>query len=135
MRSAGSLSVVRWLIVVSTTLCFAGCGSGPGDDPADSTGSRPLHSTVDNPVNRSVDDGGEAAGLDQATLLAVSCSGCHAAGGSAHGIASLDGIQTAELEARLLAYRNEPDGGSAMHRMARGYTEQQIAMIANTLGD
>jgi cytochrome c553 len=126
---------MRWLIAASTTLWFAGCGSGSGDNPANGRASKPLDSPVSKPVNRSFDGGGEAAGLDQAALLAVSCSGCHAAGGSADGIASLDGIEAAELEARLLVYRNEPDGGSAMHRMARGYTEVQIAMIANTLGD
>lgn len=73
------------------------------------------------------------ADLDQAALLTASCSGCHAAGGEA--IASLDGIPAEELEARLLAYRNDSDGGSAMHRMARGYSVEQIALIASTLGE
>ncbi len=71
--------------------------------------------------------------LDQAALLTASCSGCHAAGGRA--IVSLDGMAASELEAKLLAYRNDADGGSAMHRMARGYSDEQIALIASTLGE
>lgn len=73
------------------------------------------------------------ANLDQAALLTASCSGCHAAGGKA--IVSLDGIPAAELEARLLTYRNDADGASAMHRMARGYSAEQITLIASTLGE
>ena len=92
-------------------LWFAGCGGVPAD-------------------------GGKAGpNLDQAALLTASCSGCHAPGGSSDGIASLEGRSTAALEASLLAYRNDTGGGSAMHRMARGYTEQQIAIIARARGE
>jgi cytochrome c553 len=85
----------------------------------------------------SVPTGNQAPGapLDQAALLTASCSGCHGPGGSPGGIAPLDGLSAAELEAKLLVYRNDSKGGSAMHRMARGYTEQQIAIIAGALGD
>ena len=72
--------------------------------------------------------------LGQAALLTASCSGCHAEGGSPRGITALDGMTAGALEAKLLAYRNDPEGGSAMHRMARGYTEQQLALVARTLG-
>ena len=76
-----------------------------------------------------------AAGLDQAALLTASCTGCHATGGSVEGISSLTGKTALQLEASLLGYRNDPDGGTAMHRMARGYSEEQIAVIAAALGD
>lgn len=72
--------------------------------------------------------------LDQAALLTASCSGCHAASGRAGGIASLSGMSSADIETRLLAYRQNEEGGSSMHRMARGYSEQQIALIAERLG-
>lgn len=72
--------------------------------------------------------------LDQAALLASSCSGCHGEGGSANGIPSLAGMPADVLETKLLAYRDDRDGGSAMHRMARGYSERQIALIAGALG-
>ncbi len=74
-----------------------------------------------------------SAGIDQAALLTASCSGCHAPGGEA--IASLEGMPAAELEAKLQAYRTEAEGGSSMHRMARGYSDEQIALIARTLGE
>ena len=72
--------------------------------------------------------------LQQAALLTASCSGCHASGGSPDGIVTLDGMSAQQLEASLLGYRNDPAGGTAMHRMARGYTEAQIAAIAAALG-
>ena len=77
--------------------------------------------------------GTEPSRLDQGALLTASCSGCHADGGGA--IAGLDGMPATELEAKLLAYRDSPDGGSSMHRMARGYSDDQIALIARTLGE
>ena len=76
-----------------------------------------------------------ATGLDQAALLTANCTGCHADGGSTEGIGSLAGKTAPQLEASLLGYRNDADGGTAMHRMARGYSEQQIAVIAAALGE
>jgi cytochrome c553 len=101
----------RWILAALAIPILAGCGGVPAGS------------------------GRVETGLDQAALLAASCSGCHAPGGSAAGIASLDGMTVEELQGRPLAYRRDADGGSAMHRMARGYTEQQIATIANYLGD
>ena len=75
----------------------------------------------------------ESSHLDQGALLSASCSGCHADGGEA--IPSLRGISVAELAAKLQAYRNSAAGGSSMHRMARGYSDEQIALIAGTLGE
>ena len=72
-------------------------------------------------------------GIDQAALLTASCSGCHAEGGQA--ITGLTGMPATELEAKLLAYRDDAGDGSAMHRMARGYSDEQIGLIARTLGD
>ena len=84
-----------------------------------------------------VPSGGGAAKTDlgEAALLAASCSGCHARGGSPEGIVSLQGIPAGQLEQKLLAYRVDREGGSAMHRMAWGYTDAQIAMIAQYLGE
>lgn len=96
------------LLASCAVLLLAGCGGGAGN--------------------------GAAGGLDRAALLTASCSGCHAGGGSPEGIVPLDGMGSAELEAKLLGYRNDAAGGSAMHRMARGYTDDQIALIAATLG-
>lgn len=103
--------MVRRLLAVCAGLWLAGCGGLPAGG------------------------GASATQLDQAALLTASCTGCHASSGSAGGIASLEDISSAELQARLLAYREDAEGGSAMHRMARGYTDEQIAMIAGRLGN
>jgi mono/diheme cytochrome c family protein len=68
--------------------------------------------------------------LGRSALLTSSCSGCHAPGGQA--IVSLEGYTAERLKALLTAYRS--DGETAMHRMARGYTEAEIESIATTLG-
>ena len=65
-------------------------------------------------------------------VLAVSCSGCHGEGGQA--IVSLADLLADDIEARFLMYRSSTASGSSMHRMARGYTEEQIRLIADYLG-
>ena len=65
-------------------------------------------------------------------VLAVSCSGCHGEGGPA--IVSLADLSADDIETRFLMYRRSTVGGSSMHRMARGYTEEQIRLIADYLG-
>lgn len=74
----------------------------------------------------------QARSIDQAAALASACSGCHRPGGRA--IADLHGRSVLQIEQSLLAYRNAVDGPSAMHRMARGYSEREIAAIARQLG-
>lgn len=74
-----------------------------------------------------------APALNQAATLASVCSGCHGSDASAKAIVSLDGYSAERIRERFLAYAQEPEGPSAMHRMARGYTQQQIVMIAEFL--
>ena len=80
---------------------------------------------------QAVSEAGQAP-LGSAAALAVSCSGCHGEGGRA--IVSLEGLSADDIEARFLMYRSSTVGDSAMHRMARGYTEEQIRLIADYLG-
>ena len=80
---------------------------------------------------QAVSEAGHAP-LGSAAALAVSCSGCHGEGGRA--IVSLEGLSANDIEARFLMYRSSTVGGSSMHRMARGYTEEQIRLIADYLG-
>lgn len=70
---------------------------------------------------------------NQAQTLTVTCSGCHAVGNEV--IRPLQGYQASELERLLTLYRDEPNGATAMHRMARGFTDSEIQLIANELGD
>ena len=74
----------------------------------------------------------DRAAVDQAAVLASTCSGCHRAGGSA--IVDLREYSASRIQQLLLAYKQAPDGPTAMHRMARGYSDSEIAMIAGRLG-
>ncbi|MFN3233589.1 MAG: c-type cytochrome [Alphaproteobacteria bacterium] len=60
--------------------------------------------------------------------LAAACSGCHA--GFAEGIVSLDGMDAETIAASLLSYKAAADGTSVMHRLARGYSEEDVRAIA-----
>jgi sulfide dehydrogenase cytochrome subunit len=74
----------------------------------------------------------DQASVDQAAALASTCSGCHRAGGSA--IVDLQAYSAPRIEQLLLAYKHSADGPTAMHRMARGYSDAEIALIARRLG-
>lgn len=63
--------------------------------------------------------------------LGVSCSGCHNDEGTA--IAPLTGRDRATLAAQLTMYRDQVDGTTVMHRLARGYTDEEIAAISTYL--
>ncbi len=72
-----------------------------------------------------------AAAIDpmgHAAVLASVCSGCHVPGGTA--ISDLSQFSSARLEALMLTYKNAADGTTAMHRMARGYSEAEIRTIS-----
>lgn len=66
------------------------------------------------------------------SALAVSCSGCHAASGGA--IVDISAYSQSQLSEALLNYRNAGEGSTVMHRLARGYSEAEIAQIAAYLG-
>ncbi len=66
--------------------------------------------------------------LSDGALLAAVCSGCHADGGDI--AVDLAGYDAARVEALLNVYKHAPEGPTAMHRMARGYTPAQILSIA-----
>ncbi|HEY6599518.1 MAG TPA: hypothetical protein VIZ30_09400 [Pseudomonadales bacterium] len=97
--------MARWL-GLSAIVWLAGCSTAPPDPANDPA-------------------------LAHGAVLASVCSGCHAPGGTA--IVSLDGYTTEQIKVLFTAYRS--DGGSAMHRMARGYTDAEIESIASYLGN
>ncbi|MEL6210162.1 MAG: c-type cytochrome [Pseudomonadota bacterium] len=66
--------------------------------------------------------------------MAASCSGCHRAPGSGDAIPSIEGWDAAALQASLTSYKADPDGTGVMHRIARGYSVDEIADIADYLG-
>lgn len=76
-----------------------------------------------------------AKALDEAAVLASACSGCHGSAASASAIPSLQALTADDLATRFRRYKNESEESSAMHRLARGYSDDQIEAIANFLAE
>jgi sulfide dehydrogenase cytochrome subunit len=68
----------------------------------------------------------------EAPLAAEGCLGCHGpeGRGGAPGAAAINGRGQAEMIAILTAFRANERPGTIMGRIARGYTEAEIAAIA-----
>lgn len=67
----------------------------------------------------------------QAPLAAEGCYGCHGPGGTGAGaIPALAGRDAAELRSAMLAFRANERPGTIMGRVARGYTDAEIAAVA-----
>lgn len=60
--------------------------------------------------------------------LALSCSGCH--GGASEAIPDLYTLEPGEMQSRLLAYKTDADGTTVMHRLMRGYSDEEIAALS-----
>ena len=72
-----------------------------------------------------------APAVAQAPLSAEGCYGCHGPGGTgAGGIPAIAGRDAAELRAQMLAFRANERPGTIMGRIARGYTDAEIAALA-----
>jgi sulfide dehydrogenase cytochrome subunit len=68
----------------------------------------------------------------QAPLAAEGCYGCHGPGGQGAGaVPPIAGRDAGELRAAMLAFRSNERAGTIMGRAARGYTEAEIAAIAD----
>ena len=66
-----------------------------------------------------------------APLAAQACLGCHGLNGAgATGVPGLAGRDAGELRALMLAFRANERPGTIMGRIARGYTEDEIAATA-----
>ncbi len=71
-----------------------------------------------------------AAGA-QAPLAAQGCLGCHGPGGAGAGaVPGLSGRPAAEIADALRAFRDNGRPGTIMGRIARGYTDAEIAAMA-----
>jgi len=84
--------------------------------------------TACSPAEPDLDENIPNAALDQGALLSAVCSGCHADGGKS--LNSLEGRSASELEPTLLAYREVETGDTVMHRLARGYSAEELSAIA-----
>lgn len=75
-----------------------------------------------------------AAGSQPAPLAAYSCGGCHGVGSRGAGdIAALAGRPKEEIVSAMAAFRSGERQGTIMGRIARGYSEAEIAAIATSL--
>ena len=74
----------------------------------------------------------DTAVLGTGATLATACSGCHSDQNGA--IASLATYSEAELQDALARYKAETDGTTVMHRLARGYSDEDIALVSAYLG-
>ena len=70
--------------------------------------------------------------LSDGAMISMACSGCHS--DQTGVIASLTNYSESELIVALSRYKSEPDGTTVMHRLARGYSEHDIAAVSTYLG-
>lgn len=78
-------------------------------------------------------DAAELALPGRTAQLVLACSGCHGPSGGA--IVSLDGYSKAELSTALTLYKSDEDGTTVMHRLMRGYSDEDIEAISTWLAD
>ena len=72
-----------------------------------------------------------APGQTLARNLAATCANCHGTNGQARGdMKPLAGVAADKIVAALADYRNGNQPATIMHQIAKGYTEEQIRLIA-----
>ena len=101
---------MRWLMLLLASSLISACGNEGRNENGPSSIA-------------SVDLPGQA--------LASACSGCHAIGGVA--ITDLSGWPSESIAASMMSYKNDPDGTTVMHRLASGYSDEEISQISEYL--
>lgn len=68
----------------------------------------------------------------QARSLAATCANCHGTNGQAKGnaVISLAGMPADTLVSTVMQYKTGGKTGTIMHQIAKGYTDEQIKLIA-----
>lgn len=74
----------------------------------------------------------EPAALAEGAALAQVCLGCHGVGS---GMGELAELEANTLFQRLRAFRADPNLGTLMSRLARGYSNAELKAIAAALSD
>jgi cytochrome subunit of sulfide dehydrogenase len=71
----------------------------------------------------------------RAALLADSCAACHGPDGQSPGaMPPLHGRSADFLAQRLKEFKTDQRPGTVMNRLAKGYSDEEIALIATYLG-
>ena len=66
-----------------------------------------------------------------ARSLAATCANCHGTNGQARGdMKSLAGLPADSIVALMNSYKSGAVTGTIMHQIAKGYTDEQIKLIA-----
>lgn len=77
-----------------------------------------------------------AAGISQGAMLSHSCAGCHGTDGKSPGaIPSIHGKSSEFISKALLEFRAGLRPSTVMGRHARGYTDEEIQLIAKHFAD
>ena len=67
-----------------------------------------------------------------ARYLAANCANCHGTTGSAQGsMPSLAGQQKTYIVEQMKAFRDGKRPATIMHQLSKGYTDQQVELIAD----
>ena len=114
--SAGGIGLAALLLV-------GACSSAPGFAPASTLTAQ----SATNAVPRVA----ASADTPPASILAASCTGCHAATPVRGAIPVLAGRRAETLKKQMRAYRDGTRKGTLMPRLLAGYSDEQIIKLAN----
>jgi sulfide dehydrogenase cytochrome subunit len=82
-------------------------------------------------VMTALGSGTPALGQGAAPLAAQACLGCHGPNGAGQdAVVGITGQTAGDLEATMKAFRANERPGTIMGRIARGYTDAEIAQVA-----
>ncbi len=79
-----------------------------------------------------VADDTDAAALRYAQVLSFNCFTCHGTDGERPGtMKSLNTLSADEIRSKLQAYKRDEDDPTIMNRIAKGYSDEEISIIAD----
>jgi cytochrome c553 len=75
--------------------------------------------------------GAQAQDANLARNLAATCANCHGTDGNARGdMKPLAGLAADKIIERVAAFKSGAQPATVMHQIAKGYTEEQIKLVA-----
>jgi sulfide dehydrogenase cytochrome subunit len=78
--------------------------------------------------------GASAGDFDRGAVLSMSCAACHGTDGVSPGVMpTLNGQSRAFINNRMIAFRSGKRLSTVMGRIAKGYSDEEIAAIAQHL--